>query len=117
MKSINLAIGLLALNLSAVASSETDPVIFASATTGNVLMKVCGDNWTAGKYDPCGAYLTGIIDGIGIAGNQLCPPSTPGIINQMSTVAYRAVRDQPERWHFPASWLAKEALVKHFGCE
>lgn len=116
MKRIVVAVGLLALSTSPVAANEADPLIFASATTGNVLMKICGESWSAGKYDPCGSYLTGIIDGMGIAGNLLCPPSTPDIVNQMATVAYRAVRDQPERWHYPASWLAQEALTEHFGC-
>jgi hypothetical protein len=102
--------------LSAPLSASDDPMIFTTSTTGNVLMKLCGQNWEPGKYDPCGSYLTGVIDGLGIAGDELCPPNVEGIVNQMTYVVYLAVREQPERWHYPASWLAKDALQKHFAC-
>lgn len=101
----------------AYAHPSEDPYIFASRTTGSKLMTICGNNWEAGKYDPCGAYLIGLIDGIGIAGDHLCPPNADAIIDQMSTIAYRAVKSQPEKWHFPANWIIKEELVKHFGCK
>ena len=107
----------LALAPSTAAASEQDNWIFTSKTTGSILMEICGSDWSAGNYDPCGAYITGLVDGIGIAGNQICPPSDPNIVNQMATMVYRTVRDKPERWHFPVSWTAKAVLQENFPCK
>lgn len=99
------------------AHPSADPIIFVSGTSGSTLMNMCGNDWVAGKYDPCGAFITGVIDGVGIAGDRLCPPKADGVVNQMATVAYRAVKAHPERWHYPASWLIVQELEKHFGCK
>lgn len=98
-----------------VAAQDEDPWIFASGTNGSRLMALCGNDWSFGKYDPCGSYITGVIDGLGASG-KLCPPSADVATHQMSAVAFNAVKTQPERWHWPASVLISEALIKNFGC-
>lgn len=88
---------------------------YNSGTTGDKLMQVCGSQiWTPGKYDPCGSYLLGLIDGLAIAG-AFCPRS--GVQNhQLEQIAFNAVRDQPQRWDMPAISLIWGALAKEFPC-
>ena len=44
-----------------------------SDTTGNKLTEICSKDWQPGYFDPCGAFLLGVVDGLAI-GRVICPP-------------------------------------------
>src|SRR6188472_310928 len=71
---------------------------YGTGITGNEVMKVCNNdpNWRPGNYDPCGALLLGIVDGLEW-GNAVCP--TYGVRNnQLTQLAFDAVQKHPETW-------------------
>lgn len=102
-----------ALALSLPASAETR-YAWQSKTSGSVLMDLCPPDRQTGRYDPCGALLVGLIDGLS-AGGVYCAPEN-FTIPQGEEVILSYVRRSPEKWHHPSAFLAWQALSKAFPC-
>ena len=90
-------------------------LIWQSKTSGSVLMSICPEDWKSGRYDPCGALLIGLIDGLS-AGAVYCAPDN-FTVSQGEQVILSYVRSNPEKWHQPAALLAWQALSKAFPCK
>lgn len=89
---------------------------YHSDITGNVVMQVCSDpNWTPGRYDPCGALLIGIIDGLEWGG-AVCRPY--GVLNiQLSQLAFDAIKKHPEEWDKAAGFVIRRRLASLYPCQ
>lgn len=96
------------------ASSAQDRLVWQSKTSGSILMNLCPVDRKSGVYDPCGALLVGLIDGLS-AGGVYCPPDN-FTITQGEQVILAHVRAAPEKWHQPAGLLAWQALARAFPC-
>lgn len=106
-------VGLAAIVSSAMPASGQQSFYF-TGTTGTILMQVCPAIWKPGNYDPCGAYLLGMIDGLS-AGRWICP-STGASNMQLEQIAFDAVKSTPERWNEPAVRLIGEKLGRLYPC-
>lgn len=96
------------------AASAQPQVFYNSGTTGTILSEICTKKFEPVRYDPCGSYLMGVIDGLGFS-IVYCPP--PEVKNrQLMQIAYKAVMDSPEEWHQPAVYLIERAFVRAFPC-
>lgn len=85
-----------------------------SGTTGSILTEICSKDWKPGAFDPCGAYLAGIIDGLGL-GLIYCPQQ--GVTTrQLAMIAHKAIWDDPTRWDRPAAIVIAERLSSVYPC-
>ena len=85
-----------------------------SNTNGNRFTEICPRNWEPGKYDPCGSYVAGVIDGL-VLGRITCPPD--GVtMRQLATISHQAIWNDPTRWNVPAAVVIGERLEQLYPC-
>lgn len=112
VRSAALALALVGASASA---HEHPRFVWQSNTLGSTLMQLCGENWEFGRYDPCGSFITGVIDGLSLGG-EICPTNETAGAHQMSVIAYRSVKDAPLRWGEPATFIIADALRGAYPC-
>ena len=84
--------------------------------SGNVFLARC----ESGRPEPCRAYLSGIVDGLIVAGmamktNLICPP--PGVTtSQVHDIVVVFILDNPMLRHLRTDELAYKALAAAFPC-
>jgi hypothetical protein len=84
--------------------------------SGNAFLARCGDE----KREPCRAYVSGIVDGLMVAGiamktNLICPP--PGVTtSQVHDLVVDFTRGSPALRHLRTDELTFRALKNAFPC-
>jgi hypothetical protein len=65
-------------------------------------------------FDPCVGYITGVMDGLSLAG-KICVSEGAATLRAVG-VTRKYLRDHPERWNLHAAILVEEALLTIFRC-
>jgi hypothetical protein len=125
MKKIILAIAILFMAGSPKASA---------ADTGSILLQKCRaaeqTRMTASEssdYSYCVGYITGVLDGLllnqrtidefgKIPTKFICIPAEGIDIDQMVLIVTKFLKDNPEKLHYEAGILIRNAMVKAFPC-
>jgi hypothetical protein len=101
------------LLIASSAHAQNENTYWQSGTSGSVLMGLC-ETWQPGRYDPCGAYLVGLIDGVAL-GRLFCPPDG-ATSRQFQQIIIDYIKARPQQWHYPAGMMAATALAEAFPC-
>lgn len=111
-----LGLGVTAVALLGAAPPAPRQVWFNSGTTGNLLMEVCKSQlWEPRGYDACGSYLLGVIDGLSSA-RIICPLGGQ-TSSQLMQIAFQAVKNDPDHWHWPAIVIIRNGLRSRYPCK
>ncbi|QAY75278.1 Rap1a/Tai family immunity protein [Sphingosinicella sp. BN140058] len=88
----------------------------AIGDSGNAFLDRCGKD----RPEPCRAYISGIVDGLIVAGmalktNLICPPA--GVTtSQVYDLVVDYLRDNPGLRHLRTDSLTHKALAQSFAC-
>jgi len=88
----------------------------AIGDSGNAFLARCGKD----RPEPCRAYISGIVDGLIVAGmalktNLICPP-TGVTTSQIYDLVVAYLRDNPGLRHLRTDSLTHKALAQSFAC-
>jgi hypothetical protein len=98
----------------ATPSSGQSEGIWLSGVGGNKLNDICTTWTSANQYDPCTAYIEGLVDGLAGAG-RICLTEAASTKQAVYMVVKR-LRDHPEDWALHAFWITEKALKPTFAC-
>ena len=94
----------------------------ANALTGTELYRNCTEGKQSIGSAMCLAYVRGFAEGI-VFGNELgklprafCPPTAGLHVDQARLIIEKFLRDNPDKLHNEAVFLAGQALMEAFGC-
>lgn len=104
---------MVALALS-IASPPTAHASSYALNTGNDFIESCSSDGVSYERAACLAYVRGLFDAFRLA-SSICPPD--GVtIDQMLEIGRKAIRDNPQNRHKPASFLIWESWFLDFPC-
>ena len=101
-----------ALMLQGQPTDDASSGVYLSKTDGALLAQMCPRDWMPGKYDPCGAYLTGVIDGLAYGG-FICIAEAVGF-SQLAAMGHKHLWDHPEMWDHHVAGITLAALEPRF---
>ena len=82
--------------------------------TGNDFIESCSSDDLSYERAACVAYVRGLYDAFRLA-SSICPPD--GVtITQMLEIGRKAIRENPQNRHKPASFLIWESWFLDFPC-
>ncbi len=90
----------------------TPLIASAHFKTGNQLKSSCSDT-NAVNVALCYGYAQGVVDAYG--GSGFCPPAEI-TTEQVTSIITKYFNEYPERLHYSASSLIKDAMIKAFPC-
>jgi hypothetical protein len=91
--------------------------ISVNARSGSELLRMCESGELTADWGYCVGFVRGVVDQHSEAGlkRQFCVPPA-AYESQLAKVAFKSLKDHPERLHFSASSLVRAAMAESFPC-